>query len=189
MTDATSFRVVNAEADLLSGLIVDKYERHRRYPNLSARNGSAQREIVAAVQRYFRRARSSSGATWPRGSSRTARGERRDRGRDRRESESEPERPGLRNGPDRRAQDRIVSGPATELPPVRRVFLRRVPGANVLDCFSFLGGFACTPRAPVLRRSRGSTKALKLWRRRGATPPRTAWLRSVRSQKPMSSIG
>jgi 23S rRNA (cytosine1962-C5)-methyltransferase len=50
---ATSFRVVNAESDFLSGLIVDKYEDVLVMQNSALGMDRRKNEIVAALQRVF----------------------------------------------------------------------------------------------------------------------------------------
>ena len=53
---ATSFRVVNAESDFLSGLIVDKYEDVLVLQISSLGMDQRKPMIVAALQKSFRRA-------------------------------------------------------------------------------------------------------------------------------------
>ncbi|HKQ38977.1 MAG TPA: rRNA large subunit methyltransferase I, partial [Verrucomicrobiae bacterium] len=53
MPDATSFRVVNAEADLLSGLIIDKYEDIAVIQISALGMEVRKREIVIAVQKVL----------------------------------------------------------------------------------------------------------------------------------------
>ena len=53
MPEATSFRVVNAEADLLSGLIIDKYEDIAVIQISALGMEVRKREIVAAVQKLL----------------------------------------------------------------------------------------------------------------------------------------
>jgi 23S rRNA (cytosine1962-C5)-methyltransferase len=53
LTDATSFRVVNAESDFLSGLIVDKYEDVLVLQISSLGMDQRKAQIVAALQKVF----------------------------------------------------------------------------------------------------------------------------------------
>jgi len=66
LPQATSFRVVNAESDFLSGLIVDKYE-DVLVVQISALGMDCRKAmIVAALQKIFSPAPSWNAATWPR---------------------------------------------------------------------------------------------------------------------------
>src|SRR5580658_3565243 len=53
LPDATSFRIVNAESDFLSGLIVDKYEDVVVLQILSLGMDQRKAQIVAALQKIF----------------------------------------------------------------------------------------------------------------------------------------
>jgi 23S rRNA (cytosine1962-C5)-methyltransferase len=142
LPEATSFRVVNAEADLLSGLIVDKYEDIAVIQISALGMEVRKREIVAAVQRI-----------------RSPRAiiERSDVAS--RKFEGLPEANGVIAGEtDGKVKANLnglafetdlLSGHKTGLYldqqqnyRIFEDFLRGVPGGNVLDCFSFLGGFA-----------------------------------------------
>jgi 23S rRNA (cytosine1962-C5)-methyltransferase len=59
---ATSFRVVNAESDFLSGLIVDKYEDVLAIQISALGMDQRKQHIVAALQSIFRHARFSNAA-------------------------------------------------------------------------------------------------------------------------------
>jgi 23S rRNA (cytosine1962-C5)-methyltransferase len=142
MPDATSFRVVNAEADLLSGLIVDKYEDIIVIQISALGMEVRKREIVAALQKIL---------------SPRAIIERSDVAS--RKFEGLPEANGVVTGDtDGKVKvnlngltfetDLLVghkTGLYLDQQQNYRSFadlLQRVPGGNVLDCFSFLGGFA-----------------------------------------------
>jgi 23S rRNA (cytosine1962-C5)-methyltransferase len=75
---ATSFRVVNAESDFLSGLIVDKYEDVLVVQISSLGMDQRKAQIVAALQKSSRRAPSSNAATWRRASLKGLNGAERD---------------------------------------------------------------------------------------------------------------
>lgn len=142
MPDATSFRVVNAEADLLSGLIVDKYEDIAVIQISALGMEVRKREIVAAVQKLL---------------SPRAIVERSDVAS--RKFEGLPEANGVIAGETDGKVKVTLNGLAFETDLLAghktglyldqqqnyRLFaeiLQRSPGGNVLDCFSFLGGFA-----------------------------------------------
>src|SRR5213075_2651202 len=142
MPEATSFRAVNAEADLLSGLIVDKYEDIAVIQISALGMEVRKREIVAAVQKIL---------------SPRAIIERSDVAS--RKFEGLPEANGVIAGETDGKVKATLNGLAFETDLISghktglyleqqqnyRIFedfLRRVPGGNVLDCFSFLGGFA-----------------------------------------------
>lgn len=142
MPDATSLRVVNAEADLLSGLIVDKYEDILVIQISALGMEVRKREIVAALQKLLRP---------------TAIVERSDVAS--RKFEGLPEANGVLAGAtDGKVKVNLngltfttdlLAGHKTGLyldqQQNYRIFadlLARVPAGQVLDCFSFLGGFA-----------------------------------------------
>jgi len=142
MPEATSFRVVNAEADLLSGLIIDKYDDIAVIQISALGMEVRKREIVAAVQKLL---------------SPRAIVERSDVAS--RKFEGLPEANGVITGEtDGKVkvnlnglvfETDLLAGHKTGLyldqQQNYRLFadiLQRAPGANVLDCFSFLGGFA-----------------------------------------------
>jgi 23S rRNA (cytosine1962-C5)-methyltransferase len=139
---ATSFRVVNAEADLLSGLIVDKYEDIAVVQISALGMEVRKREIVAALQKIL---------------SPRAIIERSDVAS--RKFEGLPEANGVITGDtDGKVKANLngltfetdlLSGHKTGLYLDQQQnyysfaeLLQRVPDGNVLDCFSFLGGFA-----------------------------------------------
>ena len=135
---ATSFRVVNAESDFLSGLIVDKYEDVLVVQTSSLGMDQRKPLILAALQSIF----------GPR-----AIVERNEVAS--RKFEGLPDVNGLvagsLNGPvaitlnDLRFEVDVLGGHKTGLYLDQQVNYRRVAelaqGAQVLDCFSFLGGF------------------------------------------------
>ena len=139
LPEATSFRVVNAEGDFLSGLIVDKYEDVLVLQATSLGMDRRKAEIVAALQALFSpRAiveRSETGA---------------------RKFEGLPDANGLLVGTlDAPVHARlngltfeadVLGGHKTGLYLDQQVNYQRVAslakGAQVLDCFSFVGGFA-----------------------------------------------
>jgi 23S rRNA (cytosine1962-C5)-methyltransferase len=139
MPQATSFRVVNAESDFLSGLIVDKYEDVLALQISSLGMDQRKPAIVAALQKIF---------------SPRAIMERSDIGS--RKFEGLEESRGLLAG--ELAGEMVVKlnglsfatdllgGHKTGLYLDQQENYARVAalsaGANVLDCFSFLGGFA-----------------------------------------------
>jgi 23S rRNA (cytosine1962-C5)-methyltransferase len=142
MPQATSFRVVNAEADLLSGLIVDKYEDLVVIQISALGMEVRKREIVAALQKLL----------LPR-----AIIERSDVAS--RKFEGLAEANGVVTGEtDGKVkvnlnglafETDLLSGHKTGLyldqQENYRLFetlVRRLPAPHVLDCFSFLGGFA-----------------------------------------------
>jgi 23S rRNA (cytosine1962-C5)-methyltransferase len=137
---ATSFRVVNAESDSLSGLIVDKYEDVLALQISSLGMDRRKTEIVAALQKIFS----------PRAIvERSDVGSRKFEGLEESRGVLAGELPpgeftvnlnGLSFATD------LLSGHKTGLYLDQQVNYARVaefcPGANVLDCFTFLGGFA-----------------------------------------------
>lgn len=137
---ATSFRVVNAESDFLSGLIVDKYEDVLVLQTSALGMDRRKDDIVAVLQKIF---------------SPRAIVERNEMAS--RKFEGLPDANGLLFG----ALDGevavqlnglsfatdLIGGHKTGLYLDQQVNYQRVaelvtPGAQVLDCFSFLGGFA-----------------------------------------------
>lgn len=142
MPAATSFRVVNAEGDFLSGLIIDRYEDVLVVQTSSLGMDQRKQMIVAALQRIFA----------PR-----AIVERNEIAS--RKFEGLAEANGLLAGSfDGKLTVRLnglqfaadlLAGHKTGLYLDQQVNYQRVaeltakmPGAQVLDCFSFLGGFA-----------------------------------------------
>jgi 23S rRNA (cytosine1962-C5)-methyltransferase len=138
---ATSFRVVNAEADLLSGLIVDQYEDVLVLQTSSLGMDRRKTEILAALQAVLA----------PR-----AIVERNEVAS--RKFEGLPEASGLLTGQTEMEvpvqlngltfNTHLLSGHKTGLYLDQQVnyervagLVRAVPGAQVLDCFSFVGGF------------------------------------------------
>ena len=139
---ATSFRVVNSESDSLSGLVVDKYEDVIVLQISSLGMDRRKAEIIAALQRIFN----------PR-----AVIERSDTGARKFEGLSDSQ--GLLAGSlegeiavnlnGLSFQTNLLTGHKTGLYLDQQENYQRVaelvaltPGAQVLDCFSFLGGFA-----------------------------------------------
>lgn len=139
---ATSFRVVNSESDFLSGLIVDKYEDVLVVQTSSLGMDRRKPEIVSVLQKIFA----------PR-----AILERNDTGS--RKFEGLPDAQGILVGAlegevpvnlnGLSFQTNLLTGHKTGLYLDQQVNYQRVaetvgtmPGAQVLDCFSFLGGFA-----------------------------------------------
>ena len=142
LPEATSFRVVNSESDFLSGLIVDKYEDTLVLQASSLGMDQRKNDIVEALKRLF---------------SPRAIVERSDVAS--RKFEGLPETSGLLYGDiEKEVQVRlnglvfptaILAGHKTGLYLDQQVNYRRAedlirltPGAQVLDCFSFAGGFA-----------------------------------------------
>ena len=137
---ATSFRVVNAESDSLSGLIVDKYEDVLALQISSLGMDRRKTEIVAALQKIFS----------PRAIiERSDVGSRKFEGLEESRGVLAGELPpgeftvnlnGLSFATD------LLSGHKTGLYLDQQINYARVAefcaGANVLDCFTFLGGFA-----------------------------------------------
>ena len=138
LPDATSFRVVNAESDFLSGLIVDKYEDVLVVQTSSLGMDQRKAVILAALQAIFA----------PR-----AIVERNEAAS--RKFEGLPDANGVLTGKldgvvpiklnGLRFEVDVISGHKTGLYLDQQVNYRRVAemakGAQVLDCFSFLGGF------------------------------------------------
>jgi 23S rRNA (cytosine1962-C5)-methyltransferase len=138
LPDATSFRVVNAESDFLSGLIVDKYEDVLVVQTSSLGMDQRKPVILAALQAIFA----------PR-----AIVERNEAAS--RKFEGLPDANGVLagtlDGPvpiklnGLRFEVDVIGGHKTGLYLDQQVNYRRVAemakGAQVLDCFSFLGGF------------------------------------------------
>jgi len=136
---ATSFRVVNAESDFLSGLIVDKYEDVLVMQISSLGMDLRKTQIVAALQKIF---------------SPRAILERSDIAS--RKFEGLPEANGVLTGESSgpvsvdfnglKFETDLVGGHKTGLYLDQQVNYQAVAlfakGAQVLDCFSFLGGFA-----------------------------------------------
>jgi 23S rRNA (cytosine1962-C5)-methyltransferase len=135
---ATSFRVVNAESDFLSGLIVDKYEDVLVVQISALGMDQRKKQIVAALQKIF-----SPRAILERSdvSSRKFEGL----------SESNGILSGELDGPvsvnlnGLKFETDLVAGHKTGMYLDQQVNYQAVSqfakGANVLDCFSFLGGF------------------------------------------------
>jgi 23S rRNA (cytosine1962-C5)-methyltransferase len=139
LPEATSFRVINAEGDFLSGLIVDKYEEVLTVQTSSLGMDQRLPEITRALKKIF---------------SPQAIIERNDVAS--RKLEGLPERTGLLAGETPGAHTiqlnglkfavDLLGGQKTGLYLDQQVNYEQVArfakGANVLDCFSFLGGFA-----------------------------------------------
>jgi 23S rRNA (cytosine1962-C5)-methyltransferase len=138
---ATSFRVVNSESDFLSGLIVDKYEDVLVVQTSSLGMDQRKKDIVSVLQKVF---------------SPRAILERNDTGS--RKFEGLPDSQGLLAGAfegELRVNlnglwfhSNLLAGHKTGLYLDQQVNYQRLgemvaasPGAQVLDCFSFLGGF------------------------------------------------
>jgi 23S rRNA (cytosine1962-C5)-methyltransferase len=142
MPEATSFRVVNSESDFLSGLIVDKYEDTLVLQASSLGMDQRKQDVVEALKRIF---------------SPKAIVERSDVAS--RKFEGLPETSGLLHG-DLKGEVEVrlnglvfptalFAGHKTGLYLDQQVNYKRAgeivaltPGAQVLDCFSFAGGFA-----------------------------------------------
>jgi 23S rRNA (cytosine1962-C5)-methyltransferase len=142
MPDATSFRVVNAESDFLSGLVVDKYEDVLVVQLASLGMDQRKSMIVSALKRIF---------------SPRAIVERSDTSFRKFEGMNDSNGPlhGTLDGPvairlnGLQFEVDVQSGHKTGLYLDQQVNYRRVSelmecarGGQVLDCFSFLGGFA-----------------------------------------------
>jgi 23S rRNA (cytosine1962-C5)-methyltransferase len=136
---ATSFRVVNAESDFLSGLIVDKYEDVLAVQTSSLGMERRKTEITAALQSIF-----SPRAMVERSDVASRKFEGLEESRGVLAGEYSGEMSVKLNGLSF-ATD-LLSGHKTGLYLDQQVNYARVAefcrGANVLDCFTFLGGFA-----------------------------------------------
>jgi 23S rRNA (cytosine1962-C5)-methyltransferase len=151
LPDATSFRVVNAESDFLSGLIVDKYEDVLVVQISSLGMDQRKAQIVAALQRIF-----SPRAILERSDVATRKFE----GLAEANGvllESSPAGRGIASGEQAKAwtptvtlnglkfETDLVAGHKTGMYLDQQVNYQAVSqfakGAQVLDCFSFLGGF------------------------------------------------
>lgn len=136
---ATSFRVVNAESDFLSGLIVDKYEEVLTLQISSLGMDRRKGEIVAALQKIF-----SPRAILERSDIGSRKFEGLEEARGVLLGEFSGELAVKLNGLSF-ATD-LIAGHKTGLYLDQQVNYARVAefcaGANVLDCFTFLGGFA-----------------------------------------------
>jgi 23S rRNA (cytosine1962-C5)-methyltransferase len=137
---ATSFRVVNAESDFLSGLIVDKYEEVLVVQLSSLGMDLRKRDIVAALQKIF-----APRAIVERSDVASRKFEGLEESRGVLSGELPPgeftvKLNGLSFNTD------LLSGHKTGLYLDQQVNYARVASlcrdANVLDCFTFLGGFA-----------------------------------------------
>lgn len=141
LPQASSFRVVNSESDLLSGLIVDKYEDVLVVQTSALGMDRRKADIVAALQSIF-----SPRAIVERNEVAS------------RKFEGLPDASGVLAGSlegeivvrlnGLQFQANLLSGHKTGLYLDQQVNYQRVsefvpmlPGAQVLDCFSFLGGF------------------------------------------------
>ncbi|HEY0456540.1 MAG TPA: class I SAM-dependent rRNA methyltransferase [Verrucomicrobiae bacterium] len=139
MPEATSFRVVNAESDFLSGLIVDKYEDVLVLQISSLGMDRRKMDIVAALQEIFTPRAIIERSDTP---SRKFEGLTESSGLLAGKLEGEI---GVRlNG--LTFQTNLLEGHKTGLYLDQQVNYARVAdyarGAQVLDCFSFMGGFA-----------------------------------------------
>jgi 23S rRNA (cytosine1962-C5)-methyltransferase len=138
LPDATSFRVVNAESDFLSGLIVDKYEDVLVVQISSLGMDQRKAQIVAVLQKIF-----SPRAILERSDVATRKFEGL--------AEANEVRAGTLEGPvsvnlnGLKFETDLVGGHKTGLYLDQQVNYQAVSqfakGAQVLDCFSFLGGF------------------------------------------------
>ena len=139
LPDATSFRVVNAESDFLSGLIVDKYEDVLVVQISSLGMDQRKGQIVAALQNIF-----SPRAILERGDMATRKFEGL--------GETEGVLFGEFSGPisvnlnGLKFETDLIGGHKTGMYLDQQVNYQAVSqfarGAQVLDCFSFLGGFS-----------------------------------------------
>jgi 23S rRNA (cytosine1962-C5)-methyltransferase len=140
MPGATSFRVVNAESDFLSGLIVDKYEDVLALQISSLGMDRRKAEIVAALQKVF-----SPGAIIERSDVNSRKFEGLEEARGVIAGEFSRSEMAVKLNGMSFATD-LITGHKTGLYLDQQVNYARVAelcaGANVLDCFSFLGGFA-----------------------------------------------
>jgi 23S rRNA (cytosine1962-C5)-methyltransferase len=138
LPDATSFRVVNAESDFLSGLIVDKYEDVLVVQISSLGMDQRKAQIVAALQKIF-----SPRAILERGDMATRKFEGL--------NAAEGVFTGEFSGPisvnlnGLKFETDLIGGHKTGMYLDQQVNYQAVSqfakGAQVLDCFSFLGGF------------------------------------------------
>ncbi len=138
LPSATSFRVVNAESDFLSGLIVDKYEDVLVVQISSLGMDRRKGQIVAALQKIF-----SPRAILERGDMATRKFEGL--------NEAEGVLAGAFSGPvsvnlnGLKFETDLVGGHKTGMYLDQQVNYQAVSrfakGAQILDCFSFLGGF------------------------------------------------
>jgi 23S rRNA (cytosine1962-C5)-methyltransferase len=138
LPNATSFRVVNAESDFLSGLIVDKYEDALVVQISSLGMDKRKAQIVAALQKIF-----SPRAILERSDMATRKFEGLD--------EADGVLTGEFSGPvsvnlnGLKFETDLVGGHKTGMYLDQQVNYQAVSqyakGAQVLDCFSFLGGF------------------------------------------------
>ena len=138
LPSATSFRVVNAESDFLSGLIVDKYEDVLVVQISSLGMDQRKAQIVAALQKIF-----SPRAILERGDMATRKFEGL--------NEAEGVLAGEFSGPisvnlnGLKFETDLIGGHKTGMYLDQQVNYQAVSqfakGAQVLDCFSFLGGF------------------------------------------------
>ncbi len=138
LPQATSFRVVNAESDFLSGLIVDKYEEVLVLQISSLGMERRKTQILAALQKIF-----SPRAVWERSDTAA------------RQFEGLAETHGLLAGEPGGTLGVNLNGLKFEMDPAAGhktglyldqqlnypAVARFAPGAQVLDCFCFQGGF------------------------------------------------
>jgi 23S rRNA (cytosine1962-C5)-methyltransferase len=140
MPKASSFRVVNAESDFLSGLIVDKYEDVLALQISSLGMDRRKAEIVAALQKIF-----SPRAIIERSDVNSRKFEGLEEARGVIAGEFSGSEMAVKLNGMSFATD-LITGHKTGLYLDQQVNYARVAelcaGANVLDCFSFLGGFA-----------------------------------------------
>ena len=168
---ATSFRVVNAESDFLSGLIVDKYEDVLVVQTSSLGMDQRKPMILAALQAIFspraiverNEASSRKFEGLPDANGLLA-------GEPGRAGDDHAERPALRGGRARRPQDRLVSRPAGELPARGRVGPRRA-GAGLLQ----LPGRVRPARCPGGRGARPPARPERRGHRRRHAQRRRQW--------------
>jgi len=138
LPDATSFRVVNAESDFLSGLIVDKYEDVLVVQISSLGMDQRKAQIVTALQQIF-----SPRAILERSDVATRKFEGLEEANE--ILAGKLEGPVLVNLNGLKFETDLVAGHKTGLYLDQQVNYQAVSqfarGAQVLDCFSFLGGF------------------------------------------------
>ena len=168
---ATSFRVVNAESDFLSGLIVDKYEDVLVVQISSLGMDQRKPLILAALQAIFSpRAiveRSEAVLAQVRGIAGCERGS---GGHARRPGADQTERPAIRGRCARRPQDGLVSRPAGELPARGRTGEGRA-GAGLFQ----LSRRVWTTRSPRRGRARASARPKRRRYRRRHTQRDRQW--------------
>ena len=186
LPEATSFRVVNAESDFLSGLIVDKYEDVLVVQISSLGMDQRKAQIVAALQKIF-----SPRAILERSdaASRKFEGLAEANGvlSGRIDGPCSVNLNGLKFETDLRAAtkpaciwtSRRITRPSRNLPKAGRCWIASV----------FSAGSDCTRRARARRTCICWTKAPRRLKLRNETPRPTAWRRNARSKPSMFSTG